>query len=78
MSEFKLLDPDAVKRSDWKNQIDSVSNMAKKWDISPNYLKILCAKGKVDSKKIGNTWVLNSNQPKPDINHYNWRNKNNS
>lgn len=56
----------------WKDDIAGVNEMAKKWDISPHYLKYLCAKEKVDCVKIGKTWVLNSKQPRPDIKHYHW------
>jgi hypothetical protein len=57
----------------WKEQIEGVSEMATIWGISPHYLKRLCHMGRIDCKKIGNTWVIYKNQPKPDIKHYNWK-----
>lgn len=57
----------------WKDDIDSVKNMAEKWDISPHYLKYLCSTGKVDCKKVGRTWVVYTKQPKPVIKEYNWK-----
>jgi hypothetical protein len=35
------------------------------WGLEPSYIKNLCAEGKVISKKIGNTWVIDKNQVNP-------------
>ncbi|MGO4952050.1 hypothetical protein [Paenibacillus sp. DRB1-1] len=41
---------------------------AKEWDYdSPGTVKNLCATGKVIAKKIGNTWVIDKNQPNPKL-----------
>jgi Helix-turn-helix domain len=42
-----------------------VEEASKLWGLSPGYIKNLCASGKIDSKKIGKTWVINKNQPHP-------------
>ncbi|MRH41532.1 hypothetical protein GH741_02445 [Aquibacillus halophilus] len=35
------------------------------WDLSPGYIKNLCANDLVECKKIGGTWVLDKNQSSP-------------
>lgn len=41
---------------------------AKEWEYdSPGTVKNLCATGKVIAKKIGNTWVIDKNQPNPKL-----------
>ncbi|MGP4108911.1 hypothetical protein [Virgibacillus sp. L01] len=35
------------------------------WDLSPGYIKNLCANNHVQCKKIGGTWVLDKNQSSP-------------
>lgn len=35
------------------------------WNLSPGYIKNLCAIGKVKSVKIGNVWILDKGQPNP-------------
>jgi len=38
---------------------------AELWDLSPGYIKNLCASGKVLAKKKGKTWILDKNQSNP-------------
>lgn len=35
------------------------------WGLSPDRVKGLCQKGEVKAIKIGNSWVLDKNQPNP-------------
>lgn len=35
------------------------------WNLSPSYIKDLCAKGKIQCRKIGKTWVIDKDQPNP-------------
>lgn len=47
-----------------------VSEASQLWGLSPGYIKNLCSEGKISSKKIGKTWVIDANQSKPFlINH---------
>lgn len=45
--------------------IIGVEEAAKLWGLSPGYIKNLCAEGKVKSKKIGKTWVIDKTQESP-------------
>jgi hypothetical protein len=45
--------------------IIGVEEAAKLWGLSPGYIKNLCAEGKIISKKIGNTWIVDKNQENP-------------
>lgn len=42
-----------------------VETAAEQWELSPGYIKNLCAAGKVKAKKIGNTWVIQKSQKRP-------------
>jgi excisionase family DNA binding protein len=42
-----------------------VDEASKLWGLSPGYIKNLCAEGKIIAKKIGNTWVIDKDQPSP-------------
>lgn len=42
--------------------VDEASEL---WELSPGYIKNLCAKGKIKSKKIGKTWIIDKEQPNP-------------
>lgn len=64
-----------MNHNNWKDKIAGVAEMAEIWNISPNYLKTLCRKGRVDAIKIGKTWIIYKEQPRPEIQHYNWKNK---
>jgi hypothetical protein len=35
------------------------------WELSAGYIKNLCAEGKIKSKKIGKTWIIDKFQPNP-------------
>jgi hypothetical protein len=45
--------------------IIGVEEAEKLWGLSAGYIKNLCAQGKIKSKKIGNTWVIDSRQENP-------------
>lgn len=47
------------------DQIMGVDEASDLWNLSPGYIKNICAEGKVQAKKIGNTWILEKNQPNP-------------
>lgn len=42
-----------------------VEKAAELWQLSPGYIKNLCAAGKLEAVKIGNTWVIDKSQPNP-------------
>lgn len=46
-------------------QIMSTHEAAKLWGLSPDHVKLLCRNGKVKAKKIGNSYVIDKNQPNP-------------
>lgn len=51
-----------------KNVLDNVigvEDAAQLWGLSPGYIKNLCAAGKIESKKIGKTWVIVKSQHAP-------------
>lgn len=39
-----------------------VEEAAEMWNLSPGYVKNLCAVGKIKAVKIGKTWVIDKNQ----------------
>lgn len=45
--------------------IMGVEEASELWNLSPGYIKNICASGKVNAKKIGKTWVIDKNQPNP-------------
>ncbi|MBY0597352.1 hypothetical protein [Bacillus bingmayongensis] len=47
------------------DKVIGVEEAAVLWDLSPGYIKNLCAKGDVVSKKIGKTWVIDATQKHP-------------
>ncbi len=47
------------------NNVIGVEEASKLWGLSPGYIKNLCADGKIVSKKIGKTWVIDKNQENP-------------
>ena len=49
------------------NKVIGVEEAAVLWDLSPGYIKNLCAKGDVVSKKIGKTWVIDATQGPPTL-----------
>lgn len=47
------------------DNIMGAEEASKLWGLSPSYIKDLCAKGSIQCKKIGKTWVIDKNQPNP-------------
>ena len=47
------------------DNIIGVNDAAKKWGLSAGHVKNLCKDGKLDCKKVNNTWVLELDQPNP-------------
>lgn len=45
----------------------SVPDAAELWGLSADHVKKLCRDGEVDSKKIGNSWVVSTRQKNPKI-----------
>ena len=43
----------------------SASEMSEIWNLSPGYIKNLCAKNKIKCKKISNTWIIDKRQRNP-------------
>lgn len=73
----KTNDPSVVLRNlvnsylaegDSLDQIIGVEEASHLWGLSPGYIKNLCAANKVHCKKIGQTWILDRNQPNPSKN----------
>jgi len=51
-----------------QHALDSVvgaEEAAAMWKLTPGYIKNLCAAGRLKAKKIGKTWVIDKNQPRP-------------
>jgi hypothetical protein len=54
----------------WKLEIEDVIGVeeaSSKWLMSSGYIKNLCAKGRVISKKVGKTWVIDGTQQHPGL-----------
>lgn len=47
------------------DNIIGVEEASKLWNLSPGYIKNLCAEGKIKSKKIGKTWIIDKTQINP-------------
>lgn len=47
------------------NQIMGVKEASELWGLSPDHIKKLCREGKVISRNIGKTWIINKNQQNP-------------
>lgn len=47
------------------DQVMGVEEAAKRWKLSPGYVKNLCNDGAVKAKRIGMAWVIDKNQPNP-------------
>lgn len=44
----------------------TVSQIAKKWEVTERYVQILCKQGRVDGVvKFGNSWAIPENAEKP-------------
>lgn len=47
------------------DKIMGVNEASELWGLAPSYIKDLCAKGKIECKKIGKTWVIDKEQLNP-------------
>ncbi|WP_144029309.1 helix-turn-helix domain-containing protein [Paenibacillus campinasensis] len=47
------------------DHIMGTEDAAKLWSLSQDHIKRLCRDGKVKCIRIGKTWILDKNQPKP-------------
>ena len=50
------------------NSLDNVMGVTEAselWGLSSGYIKNLCAKGKIEARNIGKTWIINKHQPNP-------------
>lgn len=54
-----------MKKLEQLNDIMGVQEASVLWDLSPGYIKNLCADRQIKCKKIGGTWVLAKNQSNP-------------
>ncbi|WP_158283422.1 helix-turn-helix domain-containing protein [Laceyella sacchari] len=53
------------KRCNPLDKVMGVEEAAEKWGYAPGTIKNMCAEGKIQSKKIGKTWVISRCQPNP-------------
>jgi Helix-turn-helix domain len=49
------------------DNVIGVEEASKIWGLSAGTIKNYCAEGKIISKKIGKTWVIDKNQDNPSI-----------
>jgi excisionase family DNA binding protein len=47
------------------DRIIGVEEASELWNLSPGYIKNLCAEGKLEARKIGKTWILSKDQKNP-------------
>lgn len=47
------------------DQIMGVEEASELWELSPGYIKNLCAEGKLQARKIGKTWIISKDQDNP-------------
>lgn len=47
------------------DKVIGVEEAAELWGLSPNYIKNLCAQGKVKAKKVSGKWVIDKTQENP-------------
>lgn len=47
------------------HNVIGVEEAAELWGLSAGTIKNYCAQGKIQSRKIGKTWVIDKNQPNP-------------
>ncbi|KYG88969.1 hypothetical protein A0U40_14835 [[Bacillus] sp. KCTC 13219] len=52
-------------QKDSLNHLIGVNEASEMWGLTAAYIKNLCAEGRVDAIKIGNTWVIDKRQPNP-------------
>ena len=55
-----------VRENSILNRLMGIEEAAETWGISIMTLKKYCAAGKVDAVKVGNVWILDKEQPKPE------------
>jgi excisionase family DNA binding protein len=49
------------------NEIMSTEEASKLWGVHQDHVKRLCREGKVTCRKIGKTYILNKDQPRPGL-----------
>lgn len=54
------------------DHIISVKEAAKLWNLSPDYIEVLCKEGSVLSKKVDDTWVIYRDQRIPTSQNQNY------
>ncbi|MCP3742721.1 hypothetical protein [Rossellomorea sp. BNER] len=47
------------------DNVIGVEEASELWDLSPGYIKNLCADRKIIAKKVGKTWIIDRDQPNP-------------
>jgi hypothetical protein len=47
------------------DKIMGVEEASEVWGLSSGYIKNLCAEGKIISRKIGKTWIIDKEQSNP-------------
>lgn len=47
------------------HQIIGTEEAAERWGLSQDHVKRLCRNGKIDSIRIGKTWIINKTQQSP-------------
>ncbi|PGR79742.1 DNA-binding protein [Priestia megaterium] len=50
------------------NQVIGVEKAAELWGLKAGYIKNLCAAGKIECKKVSNTWIVSKEQKNPSQN----------
>ena len=58
-------------KTNLQQTIMNVHEAAERWNLSPSYVKDLCAKEKIAAEKIGKTWVIAREQINPRFNIFN-------
>ena len=51
--------------SDNLENVMGVQEASELWELSPGYIKNLCAAGKIKARNIGKTWIIDKHQPNP-------------
>jgi hypothetical protein len=47
------------------NRVMGTDEASALWGLSKQRIKVLCEEGKLEARKIGNSWIMNRNQPNP-------------
>ena len=56
---------DIIQQKDILDDVIGTQEAGELWGLSADRIKALCADGTIRAKKIGNTWVIDRNQPNP-------------